>query len=198
MSRKEVRAAIAHVGAALRDPEEFALRWHQGAAGYGWLVWGALGATAIAGTITYGLTLGIRGGPAAPIWGAAGLTLAAGLAWAIPLPGLYIFNSLTGSRLAASTTLLAVLVTTSWGGLAMIASVPVSWFFATAVPHRGVFLVVNLAVFTAVGIAMTDVLGRVVHTLEPERGHLPLWCLTVVGAIGSELFYAFGIFNLAA
>ena len=35
------------------------------------------------------------------------LTLGAGLAWAIPLPALYVLNSLAGSRLRASTTLLA-------------------------------------------------------------------------------------------
>ncbi len=41
-----------------------------------------------------------------------------------PLPALYILNSLNGSKLPASSTLLAALVTTSWGGLAMVASIP--------------------------------------------------------------------------
>jgi len=52
------------------------------------------------------------------------------LAWAIPLPALYILNSLSGSRLAASSTLLAALVTVSWGGLAMIASIPIQLVFS--------------------------------------------------------------------
>jgi hypothetical protein len=31
--------------------------------------------------------------------------------------------------------------------------------------------------------------------LEPARGLAPVWWLALVGAIGSELFYAFGLFN---
>jgi hypothetical protein len=54
---------------------------------------------------------------------------------------------------------------------------------------------VNLVVFTGVGLSMSDVFGRVMAALEPERGRLPLWWLGVVGAIGSELFYAFGLFQ---
>jgi hypothetical protein len=42
---------------------------------------------------------------------------------------------------------------------------------------------------------MSDVFGRVMQAVEPERGKLPLWWLGVVGAIGSELFYAFGLFQ---
>ena len=95
-------------------------------------------------------------------------TLAAGLAWAIPLPALYILNSLSGSRLAASSTLLAALVTVSWGGLAMIASIPINWFFTATVPHPAFVLLVNLIVFTGVGVSMIDVFRRVMQRLEPR------------------------------
>jgi hypothetical protein len=118
------------------------------------------------------------------------------------LPTLYIFNSLSGSRLSANTTLLAVLVTVSWGGLAMIASVPISWFFNVALPVilptrfvAPAVLCVNLVVFSGVGVAMIDVFGRVMARLEPDRGRSPLWCLGLVAVIGSELFYALGLFN---
>ena len=129
-------------------------------------------------------------------------TAAAGLAWGIALPSLYILNSLSGSRLRQSTTFLAALVTTSWGGLAMIASIPINWFFTAALPGivdpgrvAGLVRLVNLVIFTGVGVAMSDVFGRVMQALEPSRGRLPLWWLAVVGAIGGELFYAFGLFQ---
>ena len=130
MLRDSVRASLAHVGQALREPEDFTLAWHRQAADYRPEVWLALMLTAIAGTVSYGMTMGIGSGARAIAEKATLLTLAAGLAWAIPLPALYILGSLAGSRLRASTTLLAALVTTSWGGLALIASVPINWFFS--------------------------------------------------------------------
>jgi hypothetical protein len=52
--RAELQTGLAHVGAALREPEEFAQRWQCGAAHYSPWVWGALLGTAIFGTTTYG------------------------------------------------------------------------------------------------------------------------------------------------
>jgi hypothetical protein len=126
---------------------------------------------------------------------AAACTTAAGLGWSLPLPALYILNSLTGSRLRPSTMFLAALVTTSWGGLAMLAAIPVAWFFTVALPFAPVVLAVHLAVFATVGVAMIDVFCRVMERLEPSRGRLPAWWLGLVGAIGGELFYAFGLFQ---
>ena len=205
MLRVQLQSGLAHVGLALREPEEFARRWHGGEAPYSWRVFVALALTAILGTSTYGLTMGLLGGPRAVALGALRCTTAAGLAWGIALPSLYIFNSLSGSRLRASTTLLAALVTTSWGGLAMIASIPINWFFTVAfsdlVANRShvvwLVLTVNLVVFTGVGVAMIDTFGRVMQVLEPERGRWPVMWLAVVAAIGGELFYAFGLFQFA-
>ena len=205
MLRAQLQTGLAHVGLALREPEEFARRWHGGEAPYSWQVFLALALTAIVGTLTYGSTMGLLGGPRAVALGALRCTSAAGLAWGIALPSLYIFNSLSGSRLRASTTLLAALVTTSWGGLAMIASIPINWFFTVAfsdlVANRShvlwLVLTVNLVVFTGVGVAMTDTFGRVMQVLEPERGRWPVLWLAVVAAIGGELFYAFGLFQFA-
>ena len=53
----------AHVGLALREPEEFARRWHSGEGPYSWRIFVALALTAIVGTLTYGLTMGLLGGP---------------------------------------------------------------------------------------------------------------------------------------
>lgn len=195
MFREQLRIGLAHVGTALQEPEDFAVRWQTGEANYPWWVWLSLAMTAIVGTTTYGMTMGILGGPARIFESALECTLAAGLAWGIPLPALYILNSISGSRLPATTTLLAALVTTSWGGLAMIASIPINWFFTVAIPHPGFILLVNLVVFAGVGIAMIDVFGRCMARLEPQRGRLPVWWLALVGAIGGELFYFFGLFN---
>jgi hypothetical protein len=197
MFRQHLQAAVHHVGLALRDPEEFARAWNDGRIIYSWPVWAALLATAILGTTTYGMTMGLLGGAGDIAYKGFICTLSAGLAWAIPLPALYILNSLSGSRLPASSTLLAALVTVSWGGLAMIASIPINWFFTATVPHAGVVLLVNLIVFTGVGVSMIDVFRRVMLRLEPDRPVAPVWWLALVGTIGAELFYFFGLFQFA-
>ena len=196
MFRRHLQSGIAHVGLALRDPEEFAVVWNEGRSDYRWPVWAALLTTAIAGTLTYGMTMGLLGGAGDIFFKAFICTLSAGIAWAIPLPALYILNSLSGSRLSASSTLLAALVTVSWGGLAMIASIPINWFFTATIPHAGFVLAVNLVVFTGVGVAMIDVFRRVMARLEPQHV-TPVWWLLLVGAIGGELFFFFGLFEFA-
>ncbi|MEX2186377.1 MAG: hypothetical protein WD875_06275 [Pirellulales bacterium] len=188
-------SAIAHVGAALREPEEFALAWQTDQRRYPWFVWLGLLATAVLGTTTYGMSMGLLGGVGRIIECGLLCTLAAGLAWAIPLPALYILNSMSGSRLPVGSTVLAALVTTSWGGLAMIASIPINWFFTVAIPYSPFILLVNLIVFAGVGVSMMDVFGRVMEKLEPQRGRLPVLWLLLVGAIGGELFYFFGLFE---
>jgi hypothetical protein len=198
MTRESLRHAVAQVALALREPEAFALGWERQGARSQLLVWSALGLTAALGTTVYGIAMGIGGGPAAMLACGVDCTLAAGLAWGIPLPTLYIFNSITGSRLSLASTLLAALITTSWGGLAMIASVPISWFFAVSLPLPYVLLAVNLAICAAVGVAMIDVFGRVMSSLEPSRGRRSFWILALVGAIGAELFYAFDLFDFGA
>lgn len=195
MLRAQLQSGIAHVGQALRAPEEFTVAFHDGTVTYRWWVWVSLMATAILGTTTYGMTMGLLGGTSDVLYKGLACTLAAGLAWGIPLPALYILNSLSGSRLPAASTLLAAMVTTSWGGLAMIASIPINWFFSVAVPHPMFVLAINLIVFAGVGVAMLDVFRRVMCRLEPQRPAAPLWWLVLVGVIGAELFYFFGLFQ---
>ena len=198
MSTLPLREGIQHVQIALRDPEELAVRWHSGQAKYPWWVWGSLFGTAVLGTATYGLTMGLLDGPDQMLRKAVLCSLCAGIAWGLPLPALYILNSLNGSRLKASSTLLAAMVTTSWGGLAMVASIPINWFLTLAVPHPGFVLVVNLVVFAGVGISMTDTFARVMRRLEPERATAPIWWIMLVGLTGAELFYFFGLFQFGA
>jgi hypothetical protein len=205
MWRELLRENVSQVGTALREPEAFALRWHRDQQPYAIAVWIALAGTAIFGTLTYGMTMGIHSGLPTILTKGVELTIAAGLAWAIPLPALYILNSLTGSRLRASTTLLAALVTTSWGGLALVASIPINWFFSVAAPSLPADLIgastahwivrlVNLLVFLGVGVSMVDVFGRVMKTLEPDMGRYPTWFLILVGAIGAQLAFLFNLF----
>jgi len=197
MLRNEIRSGMTHVGLALKDPATFAVNWNDGTIVYRWPVWIALLTTAIIGTTTYGMTMGLLGGASDIFLKGFICTMSAGLAWAIPLPALYILNSLSGSRLSPGSTLLAALVTVSWGGLAMLASIPINWFFTVSIPHSGFVLAVNLVVFTGVGISMIDVFNRVMRHLEPTRNATPAWWLYLVGAIGTELFYFFGLFNFS-
>jgi hypothetical protein len=198
MLQQRLRVSFAHIGEALREPESFALRWHWEGSPYHWSVFLALSLTAIAGTTAYGMIMGVLGEPSDMVRAGVLCTVAAGIGWSLPLPALYILNSLSGSRLRASTTFLVALVTTSWGGLAMIAAIPIAWFLSIALPYKAVVLVVHLAVFTAVGIAMIDVFCRVIESVEPSRGRAPAWWLLLVGAIGGELFYAFNLFQFTA
>lgn len=202
-----LRRSVAHVGLALRHPEEFAARRHRGEVEYEPLVWLALGLTAVLGTLGYGMTMGIGEGYQAVCTKALALTFSAGLAWSIPLPALYILNSFAGSQLKPSTTLLAALVTTSWGGLALLASVPINWLFSVALPDLP-FLAgnavltqllitgVSLLVFAGVGVSMIDVFNRVMQRLEPRRESSPVWFLALVGLIGAQLFFSFGLFEI--
>jgi hypothetical protein len=205
MFQVAMKESLVQIGLALREPEQFALRWHRGEEHYRPSVWTALSVTAIAGTMTYGMTMGLHGGAREIGSHALLLTLAAGLAWSIPLPALYVLNSLAGSRLRASTTLLAALVTTSWGGLALMASIPINWFFSVALWRLApatlpaatceqLVLLVNLVVFGGVGVSMVDVFGRIVEQLDPAGGRQPTWFLLLVGTIGAQLFYLFQLF----
>jgi len=58
-------------------------------------------------------------------------------------------------------------------------------------------LIVNLIVFTGVGVSMVDVFRRVMLRLEPKRNFAPVWWLMIVGVIGAELFFFFGLFQFA-
>lgn len=203
MLRNELRASVASVGLALREPEQFAIAWDRENERYGVWVWAGLAGAAVLGTMSYGLTLGLPSGATGMLSKAILLTMAAGLAWAIPLPALYILHSFGGSRLRASTTLLAALVTTSWGGLALVASVPIGGFFSIAMPSlpieptaaAWVVLGVNLLVFAGVGVSMSDIFCRVVARLEPDREYQPSWFLLLVALIGGQLYYVFGLFS---
>ena len=195
MFRAQLQSGIAHVGLALREPEEFAARWNEHQVQYRWWVWISLMTTAILGTMTYGMTMGLSGNVRDVVLKGLACTAGAGLAWGIPLPALYILNSLSGSKLRASSTLLAALVTTSWGGLAMVASIPINWFFTVAIPSPMFILLINLIVFTGVGVSMIDVFHRVMRRREPNRETTPIWWLAIVGTIGAELFYFFGLFQ---
>ena len=63
MDRQEMRATVAHIGDALRQPEDFAQRWHREGTPYRAGVFAALALTSILGTTAYGLILGLLGGP---------------------------------------------------------------------------------------------------------------------------------------
>ncbi len=188
------------VGQAVRRPERLACRWRDRDRAPGEAppssVFPALLVTSVLGLAAYGLTMGLHIGSAAMLMAAAKAPFAAGTAWTIALPSLYILNTGFGSKLDASTTALAALTTCAFGALAMLASVPVNWFFTLAVPIAGVRWLVNIVVFAGVGVAMNDTFFRVMAALEPERsrGVAFLW-LGLVGLIGAELMSLLGLFN---
>ena len=197
----EVSAAILDVGVALRRPEEFTTRWRdrRQSPGPRPMIFPVLLGSAVLGIAAYGLVMRLHEGWGGMLSGMLKAPVAAGLAWTIALPALYILNSALGSKLDASTTLLAALTTVSFGSLALLASVPITWFFGLALPYGFVRLAVNLAVFAGVGVCMVDVFLRTMKALEPERSraYALLW-LVLVGVIGAELMTLFSLFRFDA
>jgi hypothetical protein len=205
---QEIRSGISEIGVALRRPEEFTVRWRDRKSVENAprpMVFAVLLANAIVGLAAYGLTMGLAGGPGSMVEGALKAPLAAGIAWTVALPALYIINSSLGSKLDWSTTLLAALATVSFGALAMLAGVPIAWFFTVAVPDDAprvkeiVSVLVHVVTFTGVAICMVDVFMRTMRALEPERSRIYafLW-LTLVGVIGTEMMIVLRLFRLTA
>lgn len=200
MVQAGVRDALRELGQALRRPERLARRWHErGNAPGGVTAWvfPVFLATAVFGIAVYGLTMGMHEGPAGMLGRAFTAPLAAGLAWTLALPALFIIDSALGSKLELSTALLAALITVAFGSTAMLASVPVNWFFGLALPYSWARVLVNVVIFTGVGVCMVDVFIRIMAHLEPERGHWfgYVW-LGLVGTIGIELFAWLDVFAL--
>src|SRR5262249_21546024 len=151
---------------------------------------------AILGIATYGLTMRLHEGVHGMLLASLQAPTAAGIAWVIALPALYIINSALGSRLDLSTTVLSALITVSFGSAAMLASLPINWFFGLALPIPVIRMLVNLVVFAGVGVSMADVFIRVMRALEPARStkFAYLW-LTLVAVIGGEFFKLFRMFE---
>jgi hypothetical protein len=194
----ELRRNIRTIGIALRRPEELAVRWRDrpDLESRSSMLIPVLLANAVFGTAVYGLTMHLHAGLGGMLHGGVTAPLAAGGAWALALPALYILGAQMGSKLDFSTTLLAASLTVSFGALAMLASVPVNWFFTLALPYGSARLLVNLVVFTGVGVCMVDTFIRVMQALEPERdGTLAYGWLTLLGIIGAELFWLLGVFR---
>lgn len=189
--------ALGSVSQTVRRPEALALAWRDGdLSGRLAIILWLLG-TAAFGLAVYGAVMRMHAGPSSMLAGALRAPLAAGLAWTIALPALYIVGGALGSTLNASTTLLAASVTVAFGATAMLAGVPIAWFFAVAVDEPVVRLAVHVVAFAGVGICMSDVFLRVMAALEPDggKGFRVAW-LALLSVIGLELFIVFDVFAL--
>jgi len=196
MNTMTFRQAAREVSAAIRRPEQLALRYRHAEPRQLRPLILMLLANAFFGMAAYGLTMQLHDGTLRMLRAGLVAPAAAGLAWTIALPALYILNGAAGSRLRFGATLLAASVTVCFGAWAMLASVPINWFFTLAAPWPLARLVTNLVVFTGVGVAMTDVFVRVLAALEPQRSRFygVAW-VGLVSVIGMELFSIGGIFE---
>ncbi len=195
-----VRQSIRDVGMAIRRPEELAVQWRdrdrEETTSPSWMVFIVLLLNALAGTVAYGMIMHMHRGASGMAEGAMLMPVTTGLAWLLAFPALYIINSMLGSRLDFTTTTLAASVTVSFGATAMLASIPITWFFSLALPFTAVHWAVNLVVFTGVAICMSDVFLRIMKALEPRRSsfYAFVWLL-LLSAIGMQLFWLFGLLN---
>lgn len=194
----DLRHGVAEVARAVRRPEELAVRWRDRSPGEHphKLVFAVLLLSAALGTSVFGLVTRLPHGTLEMLDGALRMPLATGAAWLVSLPALYIVNTALGSRLDVSTTVLASLISMSFGSMALLASVPVVWFFGLAVPAPWIRLVINVLVFGGVGVAMVDTFVRVMGALEPDtrRSYALVW-LALVGVIGGELLVLGRVFT---
>ncbi len=198
----DVHHALLDVGLTVRNPEELARRWqgrHERDDSPSPWIFGALLLTAVAGTVVYGLTMKLHAGFASMLLGALTMPACAGAAWSLAVPSLYIVNRTRGSEVDLSTTLLVALVTVAFGSLAMLASVPVTWFFTLALPFEAARWLVNIVVFTGVGFCMSDVFRRTMIAVDGDGDTLFhfVW-LGLLTIVGSELFYLSGLFDFSA
>jgi hypothetical protein len=193
----QIKDALIEVGTAVRRPEQLARRWQaRGEDAPPAAVFAVLLVNATIGVAVYGLTMQMHRGPVGMLDGALLTPLAAGFAWCIAFPALYIIRRLLGSQIDFSSTALAAIITVSFGASAMLASVPINWFFTLALPFTGMRWLVNVVVFAGVSFCMSDVFLRVMRELEPDRSHFfaYLW-LGLLSLIGVEFFYLFDILN---
>ncbi len=181
---------------ALRDPESLLRAWRD----HGTRVYPAslftflLGVTAAA-TAAYGLTMGLPLGWHVALERAITFTLAAGGAWIVALPTLYIAGNILGHKLEASTTVLAATLTVHYGSLAMLASIPIHLLFAAVFANATVTFLINLVIFTGVGLCAADVLLRSIDVVDPTARPFAVRWLVLLGVIGAELFSLAGIFR---
>lgn len=195
--RTRIASATHEIGMAVRRPEELAERWKAGGddAPTAWIFPVLLGAAAL-GTAAYGLTMKMHLGTIGMLEGAFFTPLAAGLAWMVSFPALFIIKRILGSELEFSTTALAATITVSFGATAMLASVPINWFFTLALPFTAARILVNLTVFGGVGLCMIDVFLRVMRRIEPDKTQFfaCMW-LGLICVIGMELYAIFNVFS---
>lgn len=182
---------------AFGDPEKFVSRWHTQPAPYSPLVFVGLALIAIAGTIIYGLLLGLGKGPERMIESGLLACLASAISWATPLPAIYILNSMAGMRLRASTTFLAALVTAAWGGCALIAFMPISLVYLLTFPNNRVALIAHGIVFAFVGFTMASIFSRQLECLEKGQGGGRVWWLWLFVCLKVQLLYSFGLISFS-
>jgi hypothetical protein len=79
--------------------------------------------------------------------------------------------------------------------MAMLASVPISWFFNVTFDDALIHRVAHAVIFSGVAVCMADVFLRVMRALEPTRSRLfPFIWLVLVAVIGGELAIALSLF----
>lgn len=189
-----IRSAWSEVLHSVRHPEELARRQQELSSP--WVI-PVLLLVATAGVGTFGMISRAHLGAVGMLEGLLKAPAAAGLAWVIALPSLYIIGAAFGSKLKPRGTLLAAAIVTCFAGLAMLASVPVAWLFGLALPSSLMRIVVVGFTLAGVGLCMSDVFLRVMRTLDPQGSRLfPMVWLTILASVGAEMFLIFDVFDL--
>lgn len=194
---RTIRRSISEIGEAVRHPRDLARRWRsRELEAPPALLVALLLANGVVGMAAYGVTMKMHLGLHGMLEGAFFTPLAAGLAWCISLPALYIGKRLLGSTVRFGEVLFTASITVSFGSSAMLASAPVNWFFTLATPWTAARLAVNVLIFVGVGFCMRDVLWRAAEELFDDGPGLyaGVW-LALHVTIGVELFVAFGVFQ---
>jgi hypothetical protein len=185
------------VGLAVRQPENFAVRWREALAKdpeSRQILWLLAGSASVC-LAAYGLTMGLQAGLGGMLTHALSVPLAAIVAWSVSLPALYIVGSVLGSRLEWKGAVLAALVALHFGAMARLASAPLGWFFSVTLPYPGVLNVVHALVFGLSALLMASVFLRVMKAFQPNQSRVfPFLWLGLVALIDVEVKVLLSVF----
>jgi hypothetical protein len=162
--------------------------------GPGTLPWLAAG-TAL-GWAAFGAVAQLERGAEAMLRGALLAPAVVSVAFALALPALFVFGTALGGRLGAGATLRSVAVAGWASGVALLAGIPVSAFFALALPDANVGEVVDFLVLLGGAGCGIDVFMRTTRALDPGReARFDAAWLCLVAILTAELLHIFAVLS---
>jgi hypothetical protein len=155
---------------------------------------GVLAGLAVTGAFAYGAVAHAGPGLSGAAHGALAAVAAAAGAVVLAFPALHIFGTILGARIGLRRLCLLVGHAAGFGGAALLAGVPVVWFFGLALPDSHLRELVTLAVPLLAGLGTASVFLSVVRAADPDRSLVfdASWLL-LCAVLTAELGFLLGV-----